>query len=507
MQLDYLNSFSNTISSGFPEKMVLFDCETTGGNPKYHRIIEVGLIIIEKGCVIERWQSFVNPHLEVPELITRITGINTKMIEDAPSFMEIAHTLEKFTSDRIFIAHNAKFDFGFLKNEFDRVGIKFNPKILCSVKLSRGLYPNIKGHGLSAIIKRFDLPIMNRHRALDDAEMILEFFMRISGIFDEGTIKTACDSQYKRPSIPPNLAHSEVEKLPKKPGVYYFYDKNGVLLYVGKSINIFHRVMSHFYSDHKNSKDFKLNLKISHINFTETPSDFSAQLLESREIKNLNPIYNHRLKKSKYLYQIKTKTNSFGYKELDIDKIITKNEVQADRYGLFRSFMHAKKQILKLSDEHNLCLQLSCLEKNNNKPCFRTQLNKCGGACSQKENKDDYNARVDLAMVKYQMHVWPYPGPILIEERNSDHKSLKTYHLVNNWIYIGEIKNEDDFYNYGLSGYLSPVLTIPSERIKTLNQFEFDLDTYHILVRFLLNKVKNDNLTVFSISKIIDNQK
>ena len=154
-----------------------------------------------------------------------------------------------------------------------------------------------------------------------------------------------------------------------------------------------------------------------------------------------------------------------------------------------------------------MCLQLSCLEKNNNKPCFRTQLNKCGGACSQKENKDDYNARVDLAMVKYQMHVWPYPGPILIEERNSDHKSLKTYHLVNNWIYIGEIKNEDDFFNYGLSGYLSPVLTIPSERIKTLNQFEFDLDTYHILVRFLLNKVKNDNLTVFSISKIIDNQK
>ena len=94
MQLDYLNSFSNTISSGFPEKMVLFDCETTGGNPKYHRIIEVGLIIIEKGCVIERWQSFVNPHVEVPELITRITGINTKMVEDAPSFMEIAHTLE-----------------------------------------------------------------------------------------------------------------------------------------------------------------------------------------------------------------------------------------------------------------------------------------------------------------------------------------------------------------------------------------------------------------------------
>ena len=110
-------------------------------------------------------------------------------------------------------------------------------------------------------------------------------------------------------------------------------------------------------------------------------------------------------------------------------------------------------------------------------------------------------------MVKYQMHVWPYPGPILIEERNSDHKSLKTYHLVNNWIYIGEIKDEDDFFNYGLSGYFSPVLTIPSERIKTLNQFEFDLDTYHILVRFLLNKVKNDNLTVFSISKIIDNQK
>ena len=118
---------------------------------------------------------------------------------------------------------------------------------------------------------------------------------------------------------------------------------------------------------------------------------------------------NYNFKSHEYLFNI---GNTLAFqkiiKELDIDKIITKNEVQTDRYGLFRSFTHAKKQILKLSDEHTLCLQLSCLEKNNNKPCFRTQLNKCGGACSQKENKDDYNARVDLAMVKYQMHVWPY---------------------------------------------------------------------------------------------------
>tara|TARA_B100000886_G_scaffold65401_1_gene40959 strand:- start:2104 stop:3627 length:1524 start_codon:yes stop_codon:yes gene_type:complete len=505
MQLDWFEKSFSSISKGFPKKMVLFDCETTGGNPNYHRIIEVGLLIIENGLIIERWQSFVNPGVIVPELITKITGIDSEMIRNAPDFEQLSNKIEEVLKDRVFVAHNARFDYGFLKAEFARLGLKVNSKTLCSVKLSRYLYPQFKSHGLSAIIKRFDLPIANRHRALDDAEMIAEFFIRTSQIFDIDAISSACASQFKRPSIPPNVAVSEIDKLPQKPGVYYFYDKDRNLLYIGKSININNRVMSHFYSDHKNSKDFKLNLKISHIDFKETISDFSAQLLESKEIKSLNPIYNRRLKKTKHLYQIKTKTNDHGYKEIDIEKVQINNELLLDRYGLFRSLTQAKKQITKLVDEYSLCHQLSCLEKSKNKACFRTQLNKCFGACVNQESASDYNLRVDSAVRKYQRHIWPYAGPILIEEKSTDSNIENAYHLISDWKYIGQIKNEEDFYNFGLSGSSRPILKIPSEKINSLQDFEFDLDTYHILIKFLLAKSEMNNLRILNISKVLDN--
>ena len=175
MQFDWLSNKAEALSSGFPEKMVLIDCETTGGNALRHRVIEIGAIMVDQGKITGSWQSLCNPEQHLPENIQRLTGISPAMLKSAPTFSDISHELSELTEGRILVAHNARFDFSFLKNEFDREGVKFNLKPLCSVKFSRLLYPQFKRHGLTEIINRFKFEILKRHRALDDAKIIYDF--------------------------------------------------------------------------------------------------------------------------------------------------------------------------------------------------------------------------------------------------------------------------------------------------------------------------------------------
>ena len=234
------------LSAGFPDKMLILDLETTGGKATYHRIIEVGLLLVDAGEITKVWRSFVNPSTSVSATISRITGIYEKDIQHAPYFEDIAQELMGYLKGRVLVAHNARFDYGFLKNEFKRLGISYSSKPLCSVKLSRQLYPDYQRHNLDAIIRRFQLNIASRHRALDDAKAIYDFFLKTSAIRSEQDVRSSCQSILSNASIPPHLDSAIVKKLPQSPGVYYFYNQQDKLLYVGKSVNIRSRVMSHF---------------------------------------------------------------------------------------------------------------------------------------------------------------------------------------------------------------------------------------------------------------------
>ena len=217
------------------------------------------------------------------------------------------------------------------------------------------MYPQFKRHGLSHIIHRFNLKIENRHRAMDDAEMIYQFFLKTSALFSHEEITSTCQQQLKRPALPMHLPSSEIDKLPSSSGVYYFYDEKGTLLYIGKSVNIRNRVMSHFTQDHKNAKDLKMSAKIAHVDFKSTPSDFGAQILESNEIKVLSPLYNRRLRKIRKMYQFINQHDSHGYKQLLIEAIDINSGAQEDSVGLFRSPRQAKKKLEFLADEFSLC--------------------------------------------------------------------------------------------------------------------------------------------------------
>ena len=515
MQLNFLDQpMPKQLSSGFPDSMVILDCETTGGQAIHHRIIEIGLVVIEQGKLVETWQSFIDPNVQIPPFIQKLTGISPGMLVGAPAFSDIAQTLLKKLEGRTLVAHNARFDYSFLKNEFDRVGIRYNAKPLCSVKFSRNLYPQFRRHGLSQIIQRFELAIENRHRALDDAQMVYQFFQKSSALFSDDEIAATCQALLKRPALPTLLKAKDVEKLPAAAGVYYFYDEKGALLYVGKSVHIRNRVMSHFSSDHKNPKDLQMSTKIAHVDFERTPSDFGAQIRESSQIKELAPLYNRRLRKVKKLYQIRSRTDDAGYLRLSVEIVETADTQVDEQFGLFRSARQASKKLEALADQYFLCHKLMNLEgsQTSNHPCFRAQLKKCFGACHGKEIPELYNERTQAALKNYQVKTWPYPGPILLEERDPNNLDNVMFHVVDRWRYVAKLALLEDIYDYGYQlaqaqqqntaaakGSALLLGTQPSNQSESQLQIsaaqleqhhQFDLDTYFILVRFLVNQKK-----------------
>ncbi len=157
------------------KNFTIVDVETTGGSPFFNRVIEIGLLRIEKGEVVEQYQTLLNPGMAIPEFITKMTGIDDAAVVQAPTFQELADELLSKFEDAIFVAHNSQFDYGFLKEEFRRAGLVFTVPQLCTVKLSRALYKEHRHHNLSAIIERYGFECESRHRAFDDAKVLWDF--------------------------------------------------------------------------------------------------------------------------------------------------------------------------------------------------------------------------------------------------------------------------------------------------------------------------------------------
>ena len=330
----------------------------------------------------------------------------------------------------------------------------------------------------------------------------MNFFLKSSALYSEGDIDACCQKLLKHATLPSLLDAGEIKKLPSSPGVYYFYDNKGLLLYIGKSVNIRNRVMSHFSSDYRNPKDLKMSTKIAHIDFDLTPTDFGAQLRESQQIKQLSPIYNRQLRKTRKLYQYRTEEDSRGYRWLSIQSV-TSSAPSETNFGLFRSPRQASLKLQQLADEFSLCHRLLGLEGTRSgdkgKPCFRAQLNKCLGACYGQESVANYNQRLDRAIERYQMHAWPYRSAILLEERNAD---TAAYHIVDQWQYIAKLDLAEDIYDYGYQVIENNNLANSIENRPVTADENFDLDTYFILVRFLLNpeKLQLNNIKLWHLT-------
>jgi DNA polymerase III epsilon subunit family exonuclease len=281
------------------------DLETTGCNPVHDRITEVAVVSVRDGAVTERWSRLVDPGVSIPEAIQALTGISNSMVAGQPSFEELASEVNRRLEGVTFVAHNARFDHGFLRNALARCGYTLRGPVLCTVKLSRRLYPQERGHGLDALIARHGLVCSARHRALGDADATWAFVAQAAASLPSAEIARHIAELTRRPSLPARLGEGIVESIPDTPGVYLFYDERDAPLYVGKSVHLRTRVLSHFAADHSSAKEMQLAQQTARIEWQRTAGELGALLKEAQLVKDLAPIYNRQLRRHAELVSIR----------------------------------------------------------------------------------------------------------------------------------------------------------------------------------------------------------
>ena len=438
------------------------DIETTGGNLERDRITEVGIVSMQDG-VESRWEHLINPETLIPYNIQVLTGISPAMVQEQPTFRELAQLILDQLQDKIFVAHNARFDYGFLRVAFKRIGIDFRPKILCTVKLSRFLFPEQTRHNLDTLIAVHQLKVLARHRALGDAELLRQFWDCCMTQFGVSKMQEAIDHLLPQQSLPPNIDEAMIKDLPDTPGVYLFYADNRRLLYIGKSNSIRGRVLSHFSSALRIRKEMKLAMQVKDIDWIETAGEVGALLLESKLIKEKLPSMNIRLRKSTDLCAWQLLLNHDG---ILVPKLVRHQDLSPGRqenlYGLFYGRSEAIKTLQVLAKKHTLCEGLLGLEKLlPQKSCFGYQVKQCLGICVGQESILSYHDRLLHALYKYRVGIWPYKTAIGIREAH-------VVHVIDHWCYLGTAIDESEIFELLNSG-------IP----------EFDLDIYKIVKKSL----------------------
>lgn len=299
----------------------IVDIETTGGNAGGSRITEIAIIIHDGSSIIDRWETLVNPQKEIPLPIFALTGITNDMVRNAPVFDDIAEKVATMLTDRIFVAHSVNFDYSFVRHQLEEAGIKWTAKKLCTVRASRKIRPGLGSYSLGNLCRSLDIPIVHRHRAGGDADATAILFTRLLEWDTEGEIDKMLKKASQDQRLPPNLPQSDFDKLPPKPGVYYFHDRYGKAIYIGKATNLKKRVASHF-SGHKITPQRQNFLRDIHsISFEICATELMALLLECNEIRKLWPVHNRALKRFEAKYGLYAYEARNGYKYLAIGRL------------------------------------------------------------------------------------------------------------------------------------------------------------------------------------------
>lgn len=454
--------------------LAIVDVETTGGSPVHDRIIEIAIRRIENGELVDSFTSLINPGTHVSEFITRITGIHESELYNAPAFEDIAHRVEALLEGAVFVAHNARFDYGFLKNELKRAGRQYSAKCLCTVRLSRKLFPSERKHDLSTIIEKFNLVCSDRHRAMPDVEALHGF---LEAVKNEPGLDAHVRNLLSESSLPQFLDERTIRELPEGPGVYIFYGPEDEVLYVGKSKSIRTRVLSHFSSDHASLKEMNLCQQTVRVEARITAGELSALLLESHLVKEFSPLYNRQLRKRTDLVAV-TLTESGIYPSAAVERI---QSVKPGEYvrilGIFKSVAQAKAFLRNAVKEHSLCPRLLGLESGKG-ACFSHQLEQCGGACVGKHDPAIYEESFKEVFRSRRIKSWPYGGPIAVCERIDD-ESSHTF-ILDNWCLLADIRADADSAEYVRHGQ------------------RFDYDAYKIFARVLKDPFMKKRIRLIS---------
>jgi DNA polymerase-3 subunit epsilon len=405
----------------------IVDIETTGGYADNHRITEIAIYHYDGLQIKNVFHSLLNPGRKVPQFITGLTGITSKMVEEAPEFSEMADEIFLYLKDRVFVAHNAHFDYSFIKKEFETIGVNWQTKKLCTVRLARKIIPGLESYSLGRLAESLGIKIPDRHRAGGDAQATAKIFDVLVKRDNSGVITKALKRNSGETILPPNLAKEEFDRLPAKAGVYYFLDGRGQVIYVGKALNIKKRIAGHFTGEAREWNRSNIRNEIHHITYELTGSELIALILESQEIRRLWPKYNLAQKYKTEEWGVYDYEDRNGYLRFCVNVVSrgTKPLITFSSKGDAWNFMWEKVKAYDLCPKHS-GLQLA------KGLCFSHQSGSCKGACQGVESAKKYNKRAQKAVDSFFEE--GESVAIIGQGRKVEEKSLV---LIENGNYVG----------------------------------------------------------------------
>lgn len=357
----------------------IVDIETTGG-PAYNcGITEVAILLYDGEKIVERYEQLIHPERSIPAFITSLTGIDDDMIANAPVFDEVAERIAQLLNGNIFVAHNVNFDYTYLQYKLKKAGFNLEVKRLCTVRLARKIFPGFASYSLGNLCRSLGIPVYNRHRAGGDAEATVQ----VLEVLLQNGAEAVIDKMLKRHSaehwLPMQLDKTDIQQLPEEPGVYYFHDRRGKIIYIGKAINIRKRVTSHFTGFSESNKRQHFLREVYKITFRVCAGELHALILESMEIKKWWPVHNKSQKKPRLQYGLYAYEDNRGHTRL----VIQKKLKHLPPIHVFNSLEEGRGLLRQLQDDHSLDPYLCFLEDTSPESMPPVK---------------DYNSRVQLAI-------------------------------------------------------------------------------------------------------------
>jgi DNA polymerase-3 subunit epsilon len=456
------------------DTLAFVDLETTGGSPVYDRITEIGIVRVQNGVLLEEWSSLVNPECPISPYIEAFTGISSEMVADAPLFADVAATVFEKLRGAVFIAHNARFDHSFLRTEFRKAGLAYSADALCTVKLSRRLFPECVRHNLDVVIERHGLNCSARHRALGDAKVLWDLWSKLQREIPADVFAAAAaHAVLGQPKLPAQLPAGLADELPESPGVYRFFGENGELLYIGRSNSLRAKILSQLAEPRSGSREQKLAAQVQRVDWRQTAGELGAMLLEREWIKTQQPRFNRHPRSNLDSVTLRLAAASGRVRIQRTDML--EPEDLTESFGVFHSERDARKALTDIARASQLCLKVLGLEESEGS-CFALQVGKCRGACAGKEPLILHSMRLKLALAALKIKSWPFPGRIALRERATgaflpDGMRGAEFHVLDRWMYLGSARSDEELAS------LSARIAYPA----------FDVDVYKILQRYFSN--------------------
>lgn len=409
--------------------------QTTGLHPGKDQIWELALLLVEQGQVVARHHWLLDPGFTLPATVARLSAVVPAELDGQPRFAALAGELASRLQGRVVVGHNLRFALAFLRRAFALTALRPSFRQLCSEQLARRLLPDLPRHDLDTLCEALGIFRFMRHRALADAESTWQLLQQLQARVDDAEVR----QQLRRAALPVHLQVADMQAVPERPGVYYF-DGADALLYVGKSINLRRRVQSHFQNDHLSRRSLQMAQQVRAIRYRATAGELGALLLESAEVKRLQPLYNRQLRRQRGGFTWALRGAGSG---ITPQLLAPEQLVGAEPHaGLFRSRRQALEWLRQAAREHQLCLRLLGLETGGG-ACFAAQLGQCRGACCGRESRAQHDARLLAGCTRLRLAAWPWSGPVALVEHDARH-DFRQWHVLDQWRHIATLDDQSE---------------------------------------------------------------